>query len=184
LHGIDDTQQHSHHKGKRRHRSSSDSSFLEAIVKPKLRKGETKAAPERREELVSNKAKKHEVVPSDSASLADSHVHHETFEKRERHKTREDRFEPKKKRHKSDKQDGTPKRKKKREKKGDKRQAAKKASEDLMNNFSSKSIAENRLTVSCSTQLLLIKLTSQDPSSWTWTIQKWPGIFSSSKTWP
>lgn len=140
-------------KRKRRHRSSSDSSLLEPVLtlKPKSRKG---AEPnlhdlERREESASHSHKKRKIAPSDSGSSANSNVRRESFERRDRHKTREDRYEPKKK-HKSDKADVERKSKKKREKKGDKRKKEKKAGEDLMHHFSSKSIGQERLTVSTS----------------------------------
>ena len=120
-------------------------------LEPKLPNGEPKVAPERREAKVSHKEKKRKVAQSVSTSSADSHVQHETFEKRERYKTREDRYEPRKKKHKSEKRDEEPKRKKRREKRGDKNKAAKKAGEDLMNSFSSKNVAHDRLTVSNST---------------------------------
>lgn len=142
-------------------------------AEPKSRKGEPKSALERREEPVSRHQKKRNVESLDSASSADSHVYHKTFLKRERHKTREDRYEPKKKKHKEDTQDGEPKRKKKREKKGDMKKAAKKAGEDLMNNFSSKSVAQDRLTVRSPSYHTLRKLTFLDPSSWAWIVQKW-----------
>ncbi|KAH8602601.1 hypothetical protein B0O99DRAFT_499007, partial [Bisporella sp. PMI_857] len=79
----------------------------------------------------------------------------EAFEKRPRHKTREDLYEPKKK------DSGiypTEKLiKKKPEKKGDRRKVAQKSGEDLMNNFSSKSIAQDRLTMRVSHGLGLFK---------------------------
>ena len=145
-------QQQQQSKGKRRHRSSSDSSLLEPVAKPepKSRKGdEPKLHPEKREDHVAQQHKKHKVASSDSESSAESNTRQETYEKRDRHKTREDRYElkKKKKKHKSDKPDGERKPKKKREKKGDKKRASKKAGEDLMNNFSSKSVAQDRLTV-------------------------------------
>jgi hypothetical protein len=112
---------------------------------PNSQKELPKSAP--REKTALHRPKKRKIASSDSESSADSHVRHETFKKRDRHKTREDRYEPKKKKHQSEKQDGERKWKKKREKKGDKKKAARKAGEDIMNNFSSKSVAQNRLTV-------------------------------------
>lgn len=92
--------------------------------------------------------KRRKAEPSNSVTSANSSAHHETFEKRARHKTREDRYEPKKGGRKFDKDDREKRPRKKREKKGDKKKTAKKAGEDLVNNFSSKSIAQERLTVS------------------------------------
>lgn len=71
----------------------------------------------------------------------------ETFEKRKRHKTREDRYEPAKKIKKSCPDVKKKKNKHKKEKRGDRRKAAKKAGEDLIRKFSSKSIGNDRLTV-------------------------------------
>lgn len=116
---------------------------------PKSRNEDSKLHTERREEYLFHKSKKRKVPSSDSASLAESNARQETFEKRDRHKTREDRYEPKKK-HKSDNAGGKGKPKKKREKKGDKKKASKKASEDLLKSFSSKSVSQNRLTVGTS----------------------------------
>lgn len=152
----DDTMQQQQHLRKKRHyRSSSDSSLLEPIPKPKpiSRKGEqSKARTDGREEgRLQQQHKKRRFVPSESRSTAASNVRQETFEKRDRHKTREDRYEPKKQ-HQSEKTDGERKPKRKREKKGDKAKAAKKASEDLMDNFSSKSVCQDRLTVGISSK--------------------------------
>ncbi|TEY40393.1 hypothetical protein BOTCAL_0433g00030 [Botryotinia calthae] len=69
----------------------------------------------------------------------------ETFEKRARHKTREDRYDTKGKRDKAEAVD-KPLRTR-REKRGDRKKAAKKASEDLMSNFASNKIGQDRLTV-------------------------------------
>ncbi|KAG9238314.1 hypothetical protein BJ875DRAFT_55722 [Amylocarpus encephaloides] len=91
---------------KRRHKSTSDSSMLEA--------------------------------PAGSPK--------ETFEKRARHKTREDRYEPKAKRQKADKIDHREREKKSGCRKKDVRKA-KKDSEELMQNFTSKNIGQERLTI-------------------------------------
>lgn len=135
---------------RRRHNSSSDSSLLEVTVQPKL--------PEQRLERaaqlpsVSPKIqKKRKLVASDAGSLSQRGSHRETFEKRARYKTREDLYESKEKKEKKKREsdigeDRKPKAK--RVKKGDGKKAAKKAGEDLMSNFTSKSVGHNRLTVS------------------------------------
>ncbi|KAH8648968.1 hypothetical protein BGZ60DRAFT_341503, partial [Tricladium varicosporioides] len=63
------------------------------------------------------------------------------FEKRARHKTREDRYEPKE----ATKKEG--RHMSKWEKKSYRRRTAKKTGEDLMSNFTSKNIGQERLTI-------------------------------------
>jgi hypothetical protein len=95
--------------------------------------------------------KKCKSEPSDKGTSTNSSVHQENFEnfeKRARHKTREDRYEPKKEEKNFDRKDGEKRPRTKRAKKGDGKRAARKAGEDLMNNFTSKSIGQERLTVS------------------------------------
>ncbi|KAG0650761.1 hypothetical protein D0Z07_2736 [Hyphodiscus hymeniophilus] len=148
FHETDTAQQYQYPKQKRRHRSSSDSSLIEPVLKPEpnLRKNELKPHVEKREEPVSHQAKKRKDASSESESTAESHARRENFTKRDRHKTRDDRYEPRKKKHKSDKQDGERNPKKRREKKGDKGRASKKAGEELMNKFSSEKVSQDRLT--------------------------------------
>ena len=147
---ADDTQQQHSSKQKHRHRSSSDSSLLQPLTRidSKSRKEESKLHPDPRERFVSHPTKKRKAASSDSTSLAGSNARPEIFERRDRHKTREDRYEPKKKKHKSEKRDKERKPRKTREKKGDKKKAEKKAGEKLMHNFSSKKVSQDRLTVS------------------------------------
>lgn len=95
--------------------------------------------------------KKQRLASSDSgvsSHLASPAPPKETFEKRPRHKTREDKYEPKKKEkeEKNRVSEGKSSRKK-REKSGDRRKAAKKAGDELIQNFSSKNIAQDRLTI-------------------------------------
>jgi hypothetical protein len=127
---------------------------------PKSQKGEPKPLPERRGKPVSQRLKKRKISDSDSESSINSYSHHETFQKRDRHKTREDRYEPKKRKHRSGTHDEARKWKKKREKRGDKTKASKKAAEDLMTNFSSKSVSQERLTVGNSSLHCLAKADS------------------------
>ncbi|KUJ24030.1 uncharacterized protein LY89DRAFT_553327, partial [Mollisia scopiformis] len=68
------------------------------------------------------------------------------FERRARHKTREDKYEPRKV-DKKVKKDGTERKPRKKIEKSDRKKAARKSGEDLMNNFSSKSIGQDRLTI-------------------------------------
>ncbi|CZT47451.1 uncharacterized protein RSE6_08013 [Rhynchosporium secalis] len=140
-------------KGKRKRHSSSDSSLLEVPVRPRsyqsnrvdpklasLKPPEKRPTPPR---------KRQRVEASDSGVTNHSDVlgpAKETFEKRARHKTREDRYEPKKKEAKSKRNDEKPSRKK-REKRGDRKKIAKKSGEELIQNFSSKNISQDRLTI-------------------------------------
>lgn len=70
----------------------------------------------------------------------------EIFEKRARHKTREDRYESKKQ-EKLKTKDGEKITRTKRVKRGDAARAARKAGADLISNFTSKNIGQERLTV-------------------------------------
>jgi hypothetical protein len=138
-------------KPKRRHNSSSDSSLLEAPVRPKSRplsvEEKIDRSPETPQQAQQHqKKRKPEPVELDIPSLSSlPSTPKETFEKRARHKTKEDRYDPKKKRSKSEK--ATEKKRSKPKKKGDRKKAAKKAGEDLIRNFTSKNIGQERLTV-------------------------------------
>ncbi|KAF7894120.1 hypothetical protein EAF00_007634 [Botryotinia globosa] len=88
-------------------------------------------------------------VPSTITSISSRssvvQLKQETFEKRARHKTREDRYDTKRK---SDKAEAVDKPiRTRREKRGDRKTAARKASKDLMSNFASNKIGKDRLTV-------------------------------------
>lgn len=141
---------------KRKHNTSSDSSLLEAPIGPKPKWQPRTIShlqtgyPAREEEPAQprKKQKTKNSVSGTSASSVSLTPKKETFEKRARHKTREDRYEPKEKVKKCRNDEECKRPRKKREKKGDRKRAAKKAGEDLMRNFSSKSIGQNRLTVS------------------------------------
>lgn len=109
----------------------------------------------RHHELQIHKKRKAQPIEPDTTSLSDHSSHpKETFEKRARHKTKEDRYESKKKRHRSEKtvekKRSTTKPEKKR---GDRKKTAKKAGEDFIHNISSKSIGQERLTVSSSSSM-------------------------------
>lgn len=140
---------------RRRRGSSSDSSFLES-ADPKAIPNIITLSPrhliaeERMESEESAVKVRYRSVHSDSEGSELSHHPKETFTKRLRYKTREDLYEPKKKENKkrSHREAADEPVRKRRKKKGDKGKAARKAGEDLMHNFSSKSIAQERLTVS------------------------------------
>lgn len=140
-------------RAKRRHNSSSDSSLLEPAVTPKrpswiLEERNGKSQVSREETSFPPSQKKRKVATSTVESSMSPIIPQETFEKRARHKTREDLYDPKRKRKRGNKNDEEKKLVTKRTKKGDGKKAAKKAGEDLMNNFTSKSIGQDRLTVS------------------------------------
>ncbi|KAH7364349.1 hypothetical protein BKA65DRAFT_135273 [Rhexocercosporidium sp. MPI-PUGE-AT-0058] len=139
---------------KRKHDSSSDSSLLGEPVRPSLhqsKRDDPRPAVSRRSENQSTPPQKKQRVTSSNSRFT-SHPPtpsppKETFEKRARHKTREDRYEPKKKEKKQRKTSDEKTSRKKRERKGDRKKAARTAGETLMQNFSSKSIAQDRLTI-------------------------------------
>lgn len=141
-------------RGKRRHNSSSDSSLLEIPVR--TRTGQAKkdnprpAMPEpQKDKPTSRKKQKVDSSNSEVSSQTTSPTAaKETFEKRPRRKTREDRYEPKRKETHPKKTDEEMATNRKRLKRCDRGKAAKKAGEELMQNFSSKSIGRERLTVS------------------------------------
>lgn len=144
---------------KRQHLSSSDTSLLEPAPKqisPRVSR-EEHSHKRRREESPLRTRKRRKAEPPESVELPQANIRKETFEKRARHKTREDRYDPNKEKSRNRKEkeveEAEKQPRKRREKKSDKRKAAKKAGEDLMNNFSSKSIGQDRLTVCISPSL-------------------------------
>jgi hypothetical protein len=138
---------------KRKHHTSSDSSLLEAPVRgppQPVRGSDFKTENLAREPYPDHhrkKRKREASVSGTSISSASSKPKQEIFERRPRHKTREDRYESKKKAKKGSKDEEERRLRKKKVKKGDRKKAAKKAGEDLMRNFSSKRIGQERLTV-------------------------------------
>jgi hypothetical protein len=142
-------------RGKRRHNSSSDSSLLGPPTRLKsqqlVKEVSRRAASDPQEDGSTPPRKKQRIASSDSGipipSSVSSNAVQQSFEKRARHKTREDRYEPKKET-KSKKARGGKSSKKKREKSSQK--AGRKSGTDLVHNFSSKSISQDRLTVSVS----------------------------------
>jgi hypothetical protein len=139
-------------KLKRNH--STDSSLLHASLKPATdhespdiydaihaaQISEVSRASKRRKDETSQDV--HSSISGPSQVQIDS----KAFEKRARHKTREDKYEPKKKQSKKPNPDKPTR--KRREKKGDQKKAARKASESLKDNFNSNKIGQERLTVS------------------------------------
>lgn len=132
---------------------SSDSSLLEvprrSIAKERAKPPQKSNMENHDEERSrSRKRRKNEpsIATSNSSQSSLVQPKQETFERRARHKTKEDRYDTK---HKSSKAEVIDKpAKTRREKKGDRKKAARKASEDLMNNFASNKIGQDRLTVS------------------------------------
>lgn len=174
-------------RGKRRRHSSSDSSLLEMPTKHKVevlnREQKVPPALKVRETSIPLRRKR-KAESSSSASEREDHSALQTspkevFEKRTRHKTREDLYEPNEK-HKSSKKDSEEKlRRKKKEKKSGRRKAAKKAGEDLMHNFSSKSIGQDRLTVSISISSLLQQ--TDKANTWEMRPSHGPGLFKNGR---
>ena len=101
---------------------------------------------------ISKRAKKHKQLEAssttdDSQSESDKPQRKETFEKRSRHKTKEDRYESKKARKHVIEDDKPAKKKVIKVKRGDAAKASRKAGEDLINGFRSRNVAQDRLTV-------------------------------------
>jgi hypothetical protein len=146
------------HKGKRH--DSSDSSLLqpayERAESPRRKKAITAVEDISEEETrhtSKNQGKKHKKPEALSLSSDDSQSEShrpqriETFEKRSRRKTREDRYESKKKSKHVVEENKTAKKKTIKVKRGDAAKASRKAGEDLINSFRSKNVAQDRLTV-------------------------------------
>lgn len=143
------------HKRKRTRNSSTDSSILEAVPQPRnhsATKHNTKpdavgdhnrGTTAHKKQRISSKAPE-----ASSYSSVAGIPRKETFERRARHKTREDRYDPNKKNKQKKGGEDDKRQKKKKETKSERRKANKRAGEDLMRNFSSKSIGQERLTVS------------------------------------
>jgi len=153
---YDSTDMQIRSKAKRKYNPSSDSSLLEFAPRPKshplVREEAKSTTSDRPREPSTYHCKRRSIGSSNPGMLsqpsAPSSHHNETFKKRARHMTREDRYEPNKRGRKSGKADEGRRSRIKREKKGNRKKQAKKAGEELMKNFSSKSIGQNRLTVS------------------------------------
>ncbi|KFZ00845.1 hypothetical protein V501_10423 [Pseudogymnoascus sp. VKM F-4519 (FW-2642)] len=141
------------HREKRR--DSSDSSLIqpayEREVLPPREKTIGQVASEDLTRHFSKKAKKHRQPASsttdDSQSEPDQPERKETFEKRSRHKTKEDRYESKKARKQVVEDDKPAKKKTIKVKRGDAARASKKAGEDLVNGFRPKNVSQDRLTI-------------------------------------
>ncbi|KAF7853865.1 hypothetical protein EAF04_010532 [Stromatinia cepivora] len=129
---------------------SFDSSLLEAprvpVVKERTRTPRKLSATyDGKETAPSHKHRKKPASTVTSSSSQYSAVQkQETFEKRARHKTKEDRYDTKKKSNKAEVVNKPIKTR--REKRGDRKKAARKASQDLMNNFASNKIGLDRLS--------------------------------------
>ncbi|ESZ95841.1 hypothetical protein SBOR_3783 [Sclerotinia borealis F-4128] len=133
-------------------RASSDSSLLEVSTAPVVLE---RTKPFRKSRVSShlgeNSTQSHKhrkdapsTMTSSSSQSSVVQPKQETFEKRARHKTREDRYDTKQRSRKAEVVEKPIKMR--REKKGDRKRAARKASEDLMNNFASNKLGQDRLT--------------------------------------
>ena len=109
-----------------------------------------------------------------------SQVAGRTFERRPRHKTREDKYEPKKKEKKRNEASVDKSSSRKREKKNGRKKAAKKPGDELIQNFSSNNISQDRLTVSTPAVSGRNELTILDPTlQRSWIVQQWQSFVSS-----
>ena len=143
-------------EGKRRHNSTSDSSLLEVTAEQKshlLNRDVLESDKMEKNKCSATQPKKKRIITlseSETSECSSSSVsREEVFEKRARHRTREERYKPKeKKSRKSGKAAEEKWSKMRREKRGDRKRSARKAGEELLNTFSSKNIGQERLTVS------------------------------------
>lgn len=146
-----------------RPKTFTDSSLLDAIVIPaSLKAGDEQRLSgyqEHENELgFRKKRKKSEVaesIPSSngnsnssSSKYEEAKPSHELFVRRPRHKTREDRYDVKKKKKSKSNQPVIGRKQEKKAKKNDRKKAASKANKDLIKNFTSESIDQERLSVS------------------------------------
>ncbi|CAG8972916.1 hypothetical protein HYALB_00001336 [Hymenoscyphus albidus] len=138
-------------KPKEKHNVSSDSSLLEAQyttprVQP-VKSGREKRLTEQEQSPRPHKrCRTASTTSSSRKSSVDGERPKETFERRARHKTREDRYAPKAKDHKADKKQEKKRTTTKRAKKKN-NPNPKKNGEELMRDFSSKNIGHDRLTI-------------------------------------
>ncbi|RDL36643.1 uncharacterized protein BP5553_05995 [Venustampulla echinocandica] len=151
---VETGHRHDRKKLRRKHNSSSDSSLLEAPARPRSHmmnhEGINKTRMGEQEDPLPHTHKRRRVVsiPSRAGSATDdSRPRKETFEKRPRHKIREERYEPNPHSRKYDETDKKNRTTTKRPKKSGQKKAAKGSGEDLMHNFTSKSIGGERLTL-------------------------------------
>lgn len=131
---------------------SPESSFLERGHAPEAntdiveRRDGTKEDDSFEQETTSHigdsRKRKRSPTPSTAVRSPSRERPKETFERRPRHKTKEDRYEPKKKTEKERKSN------RKKPKKGELTKGTKKAGETLMHNFTSKHVGNDRLTAS------------------------------------
>ncbi len=142
-------------KRKRRH-DSTDSSLIEVSIQPREQASAGRdKAPEEREKrrhdsryTRKKQRDEHSEQESDSESSGTSQASSEhiweTFEKRLRYKTREDRYEPKKKNKKDESAEKRPRTK--RERKGIQK-SIRRSGQEIMSSFNSPNIGQDRLTV-------------------------------------
>ncbi|KFY40400.1 hypothetical protein V495_05453 [Pseudogymnoascus sp. VKM F-4514 (FW-929)] len=137
-------------------RDSSDSSLIQPAYEKEglsLRRKTTDSedsGEDQNRHISKEKAKKRRQLASstdDSQSEPDQSQRKETFEKRSRHKTKADRYESKKTRQQIVEDDKPAKKKAIKVKRGDAAKASRKASEDLINGFKPKNVAQDRLTM-------------------------------------
>lgn len=137
---------------------SSESSFLERGHAPLTKADKTRKEQASKEDDISEqeevprqeerRKRRRSPSPNTEVSPIKDNKREEIFEKRARHKTKEDRYDPKKRAEKEREKMEKKEKKSKRAKKGDRRKESKMPGETLMKNFESKNLANDRLTVS------------------------------------
>lgn len=135
---------------RRRRNSISDSSWLEN-VETKHSDNRTQRSPnlDNDKHGLCSQGTRKAVVPI-AKPAKHERTQEETFEKRPRHRTRVDLYEPKDQLGDSESHSREKRRNSKRRKEGSRRSTTRKAREELMNSFSSENINQERLTVSIS----------------------------------
>jgi len=174
---------------KRKHHTSSDSSLVQPVyARPKSPKNQPTLPPpetghkdNHRKLFLENKKCKHSDPFSssgDTSSEPEGPRRKEAFEERKRHKTKADRYEAKSKTKDIVEEEKVVKKKSKKVKRGDAAKASRRAGEDLIRSFTSKNIAQARLTV-CSPKECAwnVNLSSAD-ASWRRYLQELQSIVS------
>lgn len=134
---------------RQRRNSSSDSSLLVASITTELDSpGRENMSSKYRQEKKPQSHPRigHETVASEKEASRKSINREETFEKHPRRKTRHDRYDPKDWKSKPELHRQEKRQRTRGGKKSDKKRAGRKSGEDLMHSFSSKYVAQDRLT--------------------------------------
>lgn len=160
LQSLPKTSNHRGHRPerpKRRHarpkrHASSDSSFLQPIGSPQPSREPSRVLPgdigKKLSKAQQSNHKRNRSLSNSVSSEAELPQPVEVFHKRQRHKTKEDRYETKARKTKSKCEEKSAKPNSRKPKRGDATKISRAAGEQLMRSFASNKIAQDRLTVS------------------------------------